>query len=43
MINRIDIDYLDDTINGSTKRGLVWLYYSYSKLQTSFESLEVNI
>ena len=43
MINRIDIDYLDDTINGSTKRGVMWLYYSYSKLEAIFESLEVNI
>ena len=43
MINRIDIDYLDDTINGSTKRGLVWLYYSYSKLEANPKTLEVNI
>ena len=43
MINRIDIDYLDDTINASTKEGVMWLYYSYSKLEASFKTLEINI
>lgn len=43
MINQISIDYLHDTLNSSTKRGLICLYYYYSKLEASPKTLEVNI